>query len=216
MALLKEKKNMKKIIGILVIVVVAMAVYLVSAQSNTLLIEDFEGRITGGPDGTVDFGSGNGSSVEVIASADLKNSGGQAVKIIYNSVPDGYMWVAKGFDLDASNAAWQVKPEDINWSEFDSISFYMYGSDSKADIAFDIKDSGGEIWRYIVNDNFTGWRQIVINFNTFFVRNDWQPNSADNNGNLDFPLRSFQFEPRGEGEGVIYFDTVELIKGKNG
>lgn len=200
----------------LVLAVVVMAASLALAAEKTLLLEDFEGRITGGPDGTVDFGAGNGSSVEVVSSSDVKNTGKQAVKIIYNSVPGGYMWIAKGFDLDASGAAWQVKPEDIKWSEFDSISFFMYGNNSKADIAFDVKDSGGEIWRYIVNDDFEGWKRIVINFNKFFVRDDWQPESADKNETLDFPLRSFQFEPKTEGKGTIYFDTVELIKEKNG
>ena len=39
---------------------------------------------------------------------------------------------------------------------------------------------------------------------------DWQPDDAVKNGVLDFPLKSFQFEPRTPGEGVIYIDKVEL------
>jgi hypothetical protein len=121
------------------------------------------------------------------------------------------MWIARGFDLDAKNAAWLIRPADIDWSKLNAISFYVYGSDSKANIAFDIKDNGYEVWRFMVEDNFVGWQKIVCPFNEFFVRGDWQPNNADKNATLDFPLKSFQFEPLPEAKGTLYFDSVELV-----
>lgn len=182
------------------------------AQDKNVLLDDFEGTITTGPDGTADFGAGGGSSVEVEASADIKHSGNQCLKVIYNAVPGGYMWVARGFDLEAKNAAWQVKPQDIKWDEYKAISFYMYGSDSQARVAFDIKDNGNEMWRYIVEDNFIGWREILSSFDEFFCRTDWQPANADKNGVLDFPLKNYQFEPLPESKGTFYFDAVELLR----
>lgn len=182
------------------------------AQGNGLLLDDFEGAISGGLDGTVDFGSGNGSSVEVTASTEITHSQKQSLKVTFDAVSGGYMWVARGYGLDASNAGWLVKPEEIKWDEYGSFSLYMYGSGSKANIAFDIKDNGNEIWRFMVEDNFTGWKQIICPFKDFVARDDWQPDSADNNLNLDFPVKSFQFEPRPESKGTIYFDKVELIK----
>lgn len=199
-------------IGLLVLAFVFMAIAGSRAENKVLLIEDFESPVSGGPEGTVDFGAGNGSSVDVAAATDIKQSGRQSLKVVYNAVPDGYMWIAKGSNLDAKNTAWLVKPEDIKWEEYDAISFYMYGSDSKANIAFDVKDNSQEIWRFIVEDNFKGWKQIVARFDQFFVRDDWQPDAAEKNGVLDFPLKSFQFEPRPEAKGTIYFDVVELIK----
>ncbi|MFH1127782.1 MAG: carbohydrate binding domain-containing protein [Candidatus Omnitrophota bacterium] len=199
-------------IGLLVLAFVLTATVVCFADNNVLLIEDFEGPVSGGPEGTVDFGAGNGSSVEVAAATDIKQSGNQSLKVVYDAVPDGYMWIAKGFNLDAKNTAWKVKPEDIKWEEYNAITFYMYGSDSKANIAFDVKDNNQEIWRFIVEDNFKGWKQIVARFDQFFVRDDWQPDVAEKNGILDFPLKSFQFEPRPEAKGTIYFDVVELIK----
>lgn len=181
------------------------------AQEKGLLIDDFEIQVSGGPDGTVDFGAGGGSSVEVSAATDIKYSGKQSVKVVYDAVPGGYMWVARGFDLDAENAAWLVKAETVNWQKYNAISFYMYGSDSKAQIAFDIKDNGNEMWRFMVEDNFKGWKQIKCSFSEFFVRGDWQPANADRNATLDFPIKSFQFEPRPEAKGIVYFDDVELI-----
>lgn len=182
------------------------------AQEKNLLLEDFEGAVSGGPEGTVDFGAGNGSAVTVTAATDIKQSGNQSLKVDYNAVNGGYMYIAKGFGLDAKNAGWQVLSEDIKWTEYSAVSFYMYGSDSKTKVAFDLKDKGNEIWRFIVEDNFKGWKEIVAPFSEFFARNDWQPDSADKNAALDFPVKSFQFEPLPEAKGTLYFDAVKLIK----
>ena len=53
---------------------------------------------------------------------------------------------------------------------------------------------------------------MVISFGDFFSRGDWQPEKADKNGIMDFPLKVFQFEPRPEGKGTLYFDYVRLVK----
>jgi hypothetical protein len=66
------------------------------AQGQGLLLDDFEGKIIGGSDGTVDFGAGGGSAVEVVAANDIKYSGGQSLKVNYNAVSGGYMWIARG------------------------------------------------------------------------------------------------------------------------
>jgi beta-glucosidase len=182
------------------------------AQEKGLLIDDFEGEISGGAQGTVDFGSGGGSSVDVAASPEVKQSGSQALKVTFDAVNGGYMWVARGFGLDAKNAGWSVKPEEIKWKDYSAISFYMLGTDSQAQIAFDIKDSGGELWRFMVTDNFKGWKQVVCKFADFTDRSDWQPDNADKNGLLDFPLKSYQWEPRPVSKGVLFFDDVRLLK----
>jgi len=182
------------------------------AQGNNLLLDDFETSVSGGPAGTVDFGAGNGSSVEVTAATDIKNSGNQSLKVVYDAVPGGYIYVARGFGLDAKNADWSIKPADIKWTQYSAISFYVYGSDSKAKIAFDIKDNGGEIWRFMTVDDSKGWKKVAASFDKFVVRDDWQPNDADKNGQLDFPIKVFQFEPLPGSKGTLYFDTVELVK----
>lgn len=178
-----------------------------------LLVDDFEGPIRGVIDGTVDFGAGGGSSVEVSGSRAIKFSGEQAIKVVYEAVVGGYMWVARGYNLDVKGAGcWMVSPSDIDWQTYQAISFYMYGESSHTKVAFDLKDNGSEMWRFTVEDNFIGWRRIVCPFEDFFVRTDWQPGDADRNWVLDFPLKSFQFEPLPEGRGCLYFDRVELIE----
>ncbi len=201
---------MSKILFLAIAVVLAAGACF--AEGDNLLLDDFEVSVSSGPEGTVDFGSGNGSSVEVSASTDIKHSGKQALKVVYDAVPGGYIYVARGTGLDAKNANWIVKPADVKWEEYNAISFYMYGTDSKAKIAFDLKDNGGELWRFILEDNFKGWKQIICSFDKFMVRDDWQPDGADKNGQLDFPIKIFQFEPLPGSKGTLYFDTVELVK----
>lgn len=181
------------------------------AQEKSLLIDDLEGEISGIPDGTVDYGAGNGSTIEVTASTDIKQSGNQAIKVNFDAVAGGYMWVARGVDLSAERADWQVKPEEIAWEKYEVISFYMYGTDSKADVAFDIKDNGNEMWRFMVKDDFKGWKQISCAFDQFYARDDWQPDNADKNGKIDYSIKSYQFEPR-SGKGTLYFDAVALVE----
>lgn len=203
-----------KIANLIIILAVSCQLSVVSsfAQDKGLLIDDFEGVISGGLFGTVDFGAGNGSSVEVTASTDIKHSGEQSLKVTFDAVPGGYMWIARGFGLDAENTQWLVKPEDIDWAKYDALSFYMYGNNSGASIAVDIKDSYNEMWRFLTKDNFSGWQEAVCPFNEFFARSDWQPGNADKNDTLDFPLKSFQFEVLPETKGTLYFDEVKLIK----
>lgn len=201
---------MKKI-GFLTIALALLAAGACWAEGSDLLLDDFEFSVSGGPEGTVDFGAGNGSSAEVTAANDIKNSGNQSLKVVYEAVPGGYIYAARGFGLDARNANWPIQPSDIKWEEYSAISFYVYGTDSKAKIAFDIKDNGGEIWRFITEDDLKGWKRIVCSFDKFIARDDWQPNDADNNQQLDFPIKIFQFEPLPGSKGALYFDTVELV-----
>jgi len=202
---------MKKAVFLVAALVLLMLGACLAAGDN-LLVDDFEGIISGGPDGTVDFGAGNGSVVQVSADTGIKNSGNQSLKVVYEALEGGYIYVARGYGLDAKNANWPIKPTDIKWGEYSGISFYLYGTNSKAKIAFDIKDNGGEIWRFVTEDDFSGWKKIICSFDKFIARDDWQPMDADKNAQIDFPIRVFQFEPLPAGKGTLYFDTVELIK----
>lgn len=185
---------------------------LCSAQeSKVLVLDDFEDEIISGPKGTIDAGSGNGSSIQVSADHENKYGGEQSLKIVYDAVSGGYMWVARGYNLDVKGAAqWSVKPQDIDWSKYTAITFYMNGSNSLASIAFDIKDAGKEMFRFMIKDDFTGWKKMTCSFDQFFPRGDWQPADADVNGVLDFPVMSFQFEPIAIKNGSVHIDDVSL------
>jgi len=196
----------------IIIAIVLSLTGLSFAQDAGFVIDNYEIIVSGGPEGTLDFGAGNGSSVQVSTATDIKFLDNSSIKVIYDAVAGGYIFVARGFGLDAKNSGWDKKPEDSEWEKYNAIAFYMYGDDSKAKIAFDVKDSGNELWRFIVEDNFKGWKQMVCPFSEFYPRGDWQPEDADKNGVIDFPLKSYQYEPLPVAKGVLYFDKVELIK----
>jgi len=182
-----------------------------SAPSD-IVIDSFEGQIS--PE-TVDLGSSEGSIVEVGSSKAFKICSEQSLRIEYDLKPSGYMWIARGYDLDVEGAgAWEVEPNEVKWKKFNAVTLYMHGNNSGGVIAFDLKDSGKEVWRFLLDDDFTGWKKIICRFDNFFPRNDWQPETAEANGILDFPIKSFQFEPRLPGKGTYYFDCVTVSKVK--
>ncbi|MBN3038578.1 MAG: hypothetical protein JW869_04085 [Candidatus Omnitrophica bacterium] len=177
---------------------------------DQVLIDSFEGELNSE---TVDFGSSADSSLEIYAEKQLKTCGDQAIKLTYQLHPKGYMWCARGYNLDVKGAArWLLKPQKVRWNAYQALALSMYGAKSGAMIALDVKDAGGEIWRFLLNDDFEGWREIACPFNKFFVRTDWQPQTAQKNDILDFPIMSFQFEPRTPGKGTCIFDSVKVIK----
>ncbi len=177
---------------------------------SVILVDDFEGEIS---KETVDYGVGGGTEIKVSASRDIKYSGEQSVKIEYSCVPSGYMWVARGYNLDAEGAGqWLRLPDKIKWKRYKAISFYYYGEGKDVAIAFDIKDAKKEMWRYMFNDDTEGWKEVVCDFGKFFARSDWQPSDAVADGELDFPIMSYQWEVRTPSKGVIYFDKVEVRK----
>ncbi len=198
--------------GFLTTALILLVIGVCLAESGNLLLDDFEVLVSNGPEGTVDSGSGNGSTVEVTQAVDIKNTGNYSLKVVYDAVSGGYIYVARGTGLDAKNAQWPLNSSNVKWEDYSAVSFYVFGTNSKAKIAFDIKDSGSEIWRFITEDDFKGWKRVVCSFDKFMVRDDWQPNDADKNGQIDFPIKVFQFEPLPGSKGILYFDTVELVK----
>lgn len=198
--------------GVFFLPTLILCVLFLSCASKTqeLLIDSFEGELD---HKSVDYGAAQGSSALVEPAKDVKVCGEQSLKLTYELKPQGYMWVARGQNLDVKSAAkWLVEPKDIDWEKYNALSVYVYGANNGGIIAFDIKDAGGEMWRFIIADDFSGWKEISCPFSAFFVRQDWQPQTAVTNKTLDFPLMSFQFEPRLPGKGVYYFDCVKLVK----
>lgn len=180
-------------------------------EKNTLVLDDFEGEIVSGPKGTIDAGAGNSSSVEVSADKERKHGAEQSLKIVYDAVSGGYIWVARGYGLDVKGAAqWKVTPEKVDWPKYKAVTFYMNGANSGASIAFDVKDAGKEMFRFMIKDDFTGWKKIVCPFDQFFPRGDWQPADANANAVLDFPVTSFQFEPIAINKSSFNIDDVSL------
>ncbi len=173
-----------------------------------LLLDSFEGEIS---PNTLDYGSSDNSQLTASASSEKRLCGEQSLNLSYDLQPGGYMWAGRGWGLDVEGAScWLVEPGQIEWEKYKAISVAVYGQSSGAMYAFDIRDKGGEIWRYLIDDDFQGWQEIVLPFKGFFARTDWQPDDAETTKTLDFPVKSYQFEPLLPGQRQVYFDCIKL------
>lgn len=208
---------MNKILGYAVPLMIFMIPYLGYSQES-LLLDGFEGEIipagitSGSMEGNVDYGAGGGSSVEVYADETEKVEGKQSLKVAFFAMPGGWIWIARGYNIDVSGAgAWKVKPKEIKWDKYNAFSLWMKGTNSGKQLAFDIIDAKKEYFRYLVTDDSEEWKQVIIPFAACEARTDWQPNTAVKNKLIDFPIMTFQFEPRPKNDGEWNFDKVELI-----
>lgn len=204
--------RLKIILVVFFIVVAIFAILILRQASPILIIDSFEGKIVGGIDATVDYGSGAGATVDVSSAREPVYHGRQSLKIVYDNTEGGYMWIARGYNLTMKNAGqWRVLPSKIKWDKYDALLFYLYGEGSGNEIAVDIIDSGKEYWRHLIKDDVAGWKEVVIPFSDFKARTDWQPDNAERNSVMDFPINVFQFEPK-TGKGTIFVDKVCLKK----
>jgi len=195
--------------GLIIFAMIIVAVIffrLFPKENEKLLIDDFEGKLN---NKTIDFGSSQESKITVTSSQKLAACGNSSLKMSYNLKPQGYMYCAKGYGLDAPESKWDIKYDKINWESYNAINFFVY-ADNNGTIAFDIKDAGGEIWRHLLDLDFVGWQEIKCDFSDFVPREDWQPSTSDGNKILNYPIKSFQWEPKIVGEGTLYFDCVSL------
>jgi len=202
------------IVILLVIFIAGIGIFFIKRQNNSPLtvIDSFEGKLIKGANATVDYGAGSGNTVKIFFVNKPVYQGKQALKIVYDASVGGYMWVARGYGLTQKNAGqWKISPQKIKWDKYNAFVFYLYGQNSGNKIAIDLIDNGREYWRSLIKDDKVGWKEVVIPFNNFFCRTDWQPDRAVKNKKLDFPIRAFQFEPK-TGKGVIFVDKVCLHK----
>jgi len=193
-----------------VIAGIAFAVVSNTQPQGVLKLDDFEGELVQGK--TVDAGAGNGSTVVVTAERDVvRVADTQALKIVYDAVDGGHIWIARGYGLDVEGAAqWNRAPDRIPWEKFAALRITLKGEGAGTRIAVDIKDAGGEVFRFMLKDESAAWRHVTCPFADFSPRIDWQPKDADGNGVLDFPIMSYQFEPIAISKGTLFIDTIGL------
>lgn len=101
--------------------------------------------------------------------------------------------VALGVSYDVSGTfggfgqAFDPTPQD--WSGFNSINFWMFGSNSGSSLQFEVFDNRSdpnfdtaERWEIGLLDDFLGWQEISFNFADFVRSTDFQPGGAPNDG----------------------------------
>ena len=107
-----------------------------------------------------------------------------------------------------------------DWSAYNAISFWFLGSNTGAEVQFEIFDNrnpeldgdSAERWFYRFVDDSDDWKLVEIPFEAFERRSDWQPDGAPDDGlNLD-AVSGYAFGlPAGVGSNVALVDDVQLF-----
>jgi len=205
----------------------------VGAQTNYLdniglmlrqtVIDDFEdGLLSLGKDGDnndigfVTWGSAANTTLftTTVAAADplaLPYQAGDNIllRVNYNIASGGWGGFTHAFENEAVDT-WVSQ----DWSTYEGISFWLYGTGSGGMINIDLFDNrtttgdSCERFTYEFYDNFTGWRYFELPF-TSFTRKSWQPGGAPNDGLTLTEMWGYAFGfPAAVGARVNYIDNV--------
>jgi hypothetical protein len=108
-------------------------------------------------------------------------------------------------------------PQD--WSAYAGITFWLYGQNTGYDLLFEINENrkpgsdkaDTEIWSHTIKDDFSGWKQIVLNFRDDFVRKDIG-NGAPNDDFTREQVHGWAFGALATGGSTVtyYLDNVGL------
>jgi len=95
----------------------------------------------------------------------------------------------------------------IPWEKVNKIKFFVYGKKTGAKCEIIFEDFYSEQFSYFFEDNFVGWKEIIIPFESFSVRTRWQPPYAEKDGYIDTPIKWIFFHTAGP-TFSIYVDDI--------
>lgn len=106
-----------------------------------------------------------------------------------------------------------------DWSSYQTLEFWLYGSGSGNVIRLEISDNRtqgsttdtAERFEYRITDNFTGWKHYSLPWEIFTRRADYQPTGAPNDGLTLTEVWGINFAPI-SGHGNFQVDQVQLMR----
>ncbi len=145
-------------------------------ETRSLMINDFEdGNLPSGVDGdglAIGFFTWEGpnATIDITTTLQVTNT----VLQMDSNVPSGsYGGMTHHFTNEAVDS-WVTQ----DWSTYEAISFWVYGTNSGETLLFEVQDNRNpgstvddpQIWSYPFPDAFTGWKQFVVMFDEFNMK----------------------------------------------
>jgi beta-glucanase (GH16 family) len=196
---------------------------------QTVIVDDFENGLPQGVDGDnngigfVTWGdtwAGTTVAITTTLVADsnplaLPGQSGDNHLLHFQALVNGWGGLTHAFENDAVDA-WV--PQD--WSKYTGISFWLYGQNTGNDLLFEINENRNpgstvadtEIWSHAFKDDFTGWKQFALSFDSDFTRKEIG-NGAPNDGFTREQVHGWAFGSLSTGGQTVtyYLDDVALI-----
>jgi endoglucanase len=174
----------------------------VTPDITPLILDDFESGQT--LNWTIFHSSNSSISVNPVSPG---QAGNFAMGVNFHTDAGGWSGVGKYVPM----------PQD--WSLYQRIRFWFYGSNSGATLRLEILDnraagSGAdtsERFEYKFSDHFVGWQSFELGWSTFTRRSDWQPAGAPDDGFQRTQIWGFNFSPV-YGQGGFQLDDIQLLK----
>jgi beta-glucanase (GH16 family) len=193
------------------------------------IIDDFENGLPYGEDGDgngigfVVWGDDwNGTTVNItttlVSEGDplaLPGQGGDTHVLQFDANVNGWGGLTHAFENDTVDT-WV--PQD--WTSYVGISFWIYGQNTGNDLLFEINENRNpgstvadtEIWSHGFKDDFSGWKNITLNFDDDFTRKEIG-NGAPNDGFTREQVHGWAFGSLATGGADVtyYLDDVALV-----
>jgi beta-glucanase (GH16 family) len=104
-----------------------------------------------------------------------------------------------------------------DWSTYEGVAFWMYGGGSGQELYLDLMDNkttngdSCERFTYIFQDNFTGWKFLMVPFKDFVRKWTYQPPNAPDDGLTLTETWGYAYGfPANTVAQTIYFDQFEV------
>ena len=183
---------------------------------------------------SVEFGAKSLNQLFVESSKKSESVFGRTLRMKVKLIPDSYHFLASGKGLADKKFVWENQADDVNWDNVIGLSYKIFiesikGTKEKTNlinVATDIIDDAGEIFRKTTVVHSGEWIEIRSYYPEFTTRDDYQRDWNILNHKVDRRIKSYQVEVLGvvtdseaalkgdDIEVVLYIDSVGLIIGE--
>ncbi len=172
-----------------------------------IIIDDFEAGLPATWFQYGDYGAGTSIETSTVVVTD-RPGGVPETSVLSVDYLDAGWGAGTGRDL--------VPPQD--WSAYDGLSFWFYGSNSGTTFELILSDNKSdpnadtaERFHATFTDDYAGWQHITLPWSVFY-RGAWQPSGAPDDGLTLTEMWAYAFALPSGTSGSFYLDDIAVYK----